>query len=581
MGNSVKISEQIEQYITFSMDAEAKSIFEQQLLVDEELQQSVESYREALSVLRRDWVEESIASIKWKLFIKKVVIGILALAAILGAMFGFLDGEKNTQNTSNIESKLLNQTIVDSTVNQVDYKVQKLDQVQLVKRAYFGIGKPIEDIDSFDVVENNSIQESYFNLSTSDSVAWQNFSIDNTKDTSIVLLGGTQLTFEANTLVTKDNKGSLKDVHLSIREFSSYYDLWCHDLHTCSDKQQLISGGSLFVKATSNNQEVLVKEGESFNIQFPSKFDNDMTIFYGKRNDSGVFNWTKPTKLKEVSPSKPAKRRLFRKDNIVLKYDTIWYLESEVMDEGKMHEKYTFNTLKNTSCFDSTFNTLCKSDKLNVKRMFIKKQNLNLRFHLNPDGKFDRYDYNFILDKRSTKYVKKNAQAVVDNERVFLNDSSFLERIVNVTLIPKFRIETTAVNYSDSGLNESDAGSKKSVLNNLVSSNFGYINCDKFTIWKDKIDMIIKFDLDGLSDVKVFFKDYNSVMVGSMGRSTYGLTNIIRNQRILIIGISKDGKTMSINDTLTADKVICTDQQPYNLLKIKETLESIIEEVEL
>lgn len=581
----MKISEQIENYITNSLNSKERILFENQLKVDKDLQLTVESYSDALSALKREWVGESLKLLKWKLMLKKIGVGILVFVVLTVALFGFLDGKKKVSNNKvHVDSNISSQANrrFDSSSNTAFVTMPNSGSISIQTDATKRYDVPIKLQDSSVGKYEVTQSDSYFDLSKTDSVVWQYFVIDNTKDTSLVLLGGTKLNIIANTLVTNDNRVGLKDVTFEIREFSNYYDLWCHNLHTCSNKQQLISGGSLYIKATSKKHEVKVKEGSNFEIQFPSKYDQDMTIFYGNRNDSGEFNWTKPELLQSLASPAKTKRTRQKKSNTILKNDTIWYLESEVMDEGKIHEKYTFNTLKNTACFDSTFKTLCQSEKLNVKRLFIKKQNLTLRFHLNPDGKFDRYDYNFILDKRSTKYIKKNAQMVVDNERVNLKDASFSERIVNVTLIPKFRIETTAIDVSDSVLNNiNDEATKKYVLNTLVSSNFGYINCDKFTGWKDKIDMTIKFDLDGLSDVKVFFKDYNSVMIGSMYQSNYKLNDIIRNQRILIIGISKDGKTMSINDSITADKVKCLDQQPYNLLKIQETLESFDDDIEL
>jgi hypothetical protein len=105
----------------------------------------------------------------------------------------------------------------------------------------------------------------------------QQFMINNKRDTVINGEEGTALLIPANTFDSKD------EVIISIKEFYSYEDIITNKLSTCSNGQQLITGGMVHIMATVNGKEVDIQPGKSIRWFIPdtTKAMNQMQLFTG------------------------------------------------------------------------------------------------------------------------------------------------------------------------------------------------------------------------------------------------------------------------------------------------------------
>jgi hypothetical protein len=105
----------------------------------------------------------------------------------------------------------------------------------------------------------------------------QQFVINNKKDTVINGEDGTALLIPANTFDSKD------EVVITMKEFYSYEDIITNKLSTCSNGQQLITGGMIHIMATINGKEVNIQPGKSIRWFVPDTTTaiNQMQLFTG------------------------------------------------------------------------------------------------------------------------------------------------------------------------------------------------------------------------------------------------------------------------------------------------------------
>lgn len=126
---------------------------------------------------------------------------------------------------------------------------------------------------------------------------------------------------------------------------------------------------------------------------------------------------------------------------------------------------------------------------------------------------------------------------------------------------------------SDSSLNQmTNVDQSQAMYNQIVSSQFGYINCDAFYRDRNKITMLVKADSE-LKEVRVFYKELSAVMnQKAIGKQSMFVL-IPRDLEVLIIATTKSGNEMFIQEALTSREVQLVNPEPFNLLKIKEKLE--------
>ncbi|MEZ4805507.1 MAG: hypothetical protein R2852_08510 [Bacteroidia bacterium] len=600
--------EQIEKYLFGDMSLEEKSEFEVQMDKDPGLKQTVNEYSQTFSALKRKWVEDGIKKLNRIRLIKQLAVAGIVVIAVISAIFAFKTNkhhEKASINSIDFEvENMVENSLRDSLYIQTDSTVlleKNISQSNLKDSSYHpknfapivGVYQPIKEtlptIDSFlfnemltyGEIEDSAGAETTFNPLI--GVKWQTFTLDNTKNNRITLLGGTVLDIGSGILSTENGENNLKEVKLRVKEFLNYYDLWQEGIHTSSNGQQLITAGSCLIEAESHGQKVNVKPEGTFTIQFPGKENPSNTIFYGSKSEEKGFNWIeggsdlqifKDNNYNNFYGEEILDDESFGKTKSKFSLsDTIWFFETEVMDEGLMAGKYNFHTLNNLGVFEEVFNPLCSTKHIDIKSMFLRKENLLMRFHLDSTGYMDRFDYNFKLKRKAEKEMKKNASSLIGNTKINVQDFKFKERIVNVTLLPNFRIENKDSILTDSSLMEMETFQDgRLAYNAIVSSQFGYINCDRFAYYNEKINMNVHSEIGKLQDVRVFFLNENSVMNSQITGIKASIQNIPLDQPILIIGINQTGNQMFILETTTANSVKSGKGEAFDALKVKNIL---------
>src|SRR5690606_1991447 len=85
-------------------------------------------------------------------------------------------------------------------------------------------------------------------------------------------------------------------VKFSVTEYYKISDMLLSNLSTTSNGQLLETGGMVHITATSNNEELKLNNGQSIEINFPTKQkENDMQLFSGSWENENNINWIPQT----------------------------------------------------------------------------------------------------------------------------------------------------------------------------------------------------------------------------------------------------------------------------------------------
>lgn len=588
--------ETIEKYFTGQMQDDEAGSFLLRRAIDPGFDELADDYLNTVEALKRIWINDTIKGIKRGNLIRKGILGIALLTIALIALFAVLSTRvsklaENRSNEAKTESYANNSLpVFDTSKTNIENTADINTSVKL--QSYMSQSL----MPSANMMQAGPAQDEPVRIDTAvhiPEVKWQYFTIDNTIANQIKLEGGTLIDFEPFTLMTVGGKTNLKEVNLKIKEFSGYYELFQENLHTMSDLEQLKTGGSCYIEAESQGEQVKVMPETSYTVRFPGKPDSDMVTFYGSRNESGTFNWeqekTEPNfnnadiKLKS---KKWSRERSFGRDyksdlksvkGEMYVNDTIYYFETAIMDEGKLSNEYTYNTMNEQSCFKGVFDDMTLVTGIDIQRLYYKKSQLLFRFNLDSTGKLNRYDYNFIMGRKERKVLKRSAKKVMAGKTVRTGNFEFSNRIVNVTLLPRMRVVELETNPSDSSLNAASKNKHKyKYYNAIVSSQFGYINCDAFTKYKNKHNFSIRLNnKDKINRVQVFFRDINSVMTASVSSNKATVFNVPDNMEVMVIVLTGEtgNERMYIETTNTGNDLSVSNGQPLDLLLIKEKLQ--------
>ena len=150
----------------------------------------------------------------------------------------------------------------------------------------------------------------------------QCFSFNPSVDETIYTTSGNIFDFPLNAFETL--KGSTienKNINICVWEFSDKKSLVYSGLTTEANGRMLETGGSFYITANYNGEELRLKNGETYSVEMPyAQSQPDMFTYYGDKKD-GIINWT-------VDKNEPV--MVNGANNIV---DEIEILESQQFDE--------------------------------------------------------------------------------------------------------------------------------------------------------------------------------------------------------------------------------------------------------
>jgi len=127
----------------------------------------------------------------------------------------------------------------------------------------------------------------------------QFFKVDAKHEIVIEARQGTKVFIPKDVLIDKNGNTIFGDVTVELIEIYSKSDMILNKLQTASGQRLLESGGMIYVKVFSNDEELSIKDGSSMSIEFPTEvFKKGMSIFYGQEERSNI-NWVSPSRVTE------------------------------------------------------------------------------------------------------------------------------------------------------------------------------------------------------------------------------------------------------------------------------------------
>ncbi|MCU0440087.1 MAG: hypothetical protein MUC49_19540 [Raineya sp.] len=123
---------------------------------------------------------------------------------------------------------------------------------------------------------------------------------------------GTKISINPNDLITESGKPLGQTIDVELKELTNQGQLLRTNAQTVSDGKLLVSGGAYFIGMTSNGEQLKLKQGKTLKVQFPKLSNQEMTLFYGQRNEIGQMNWQKAPETFKFT-QKP----IYTKDSVV------------------------------------------------------------------------------------------------------------------------------------------------------------------------------------------------------------------------------------------------------------------------
>lgn len=156
-------------------------------------------------------------------------------------------------------------------------------------------------------IDNEKQAYAHFNKTYNESnVPSQIYYIDNSIDNIIKGKKGTRILVEKNSFRFKNKEKNVDSIQvkLEIKEVLTKADIVLGNCTTITDKNEYLeTGGMLYVKASSKNNELILRENKALKISLPTdSLLNEMSVYEGERDSiDRKMAWTNPQMLIENS----------------------------------------------------------------------------------------------------------------------------------------------------------------------------------------------------------------------------------------------------------------------------------------
>jgi hypothetical protein len=121
--------------------------------------------------------------------------------------------------------------------------------------------------------------------------ATQRFTAHENKISVITAKGKLKVIINPSVLEKEDGSAVDGKINVSIIELTNSDDLFKSNAATISDERLLASGGSYFIGMESDGKKLRIKKGNIMEVNFPLLNDDEMELFYGERDSTGIMNW--------------------------------------------------------------------------------------------------------------------------------------------------------------------------------------------------------------------------------------------------------------------------------------------------
>ena len=387
----------------------------------------------------------------------------------------------------------------------------------------------------------------------------QIFSITTNKDTTLICNEGTNIKIKAKSFISeKTGKEISGNVQISIKEYYKLSDILLAKLSTTSNGNLLETAGMIYITASANNENCILKQEQKIEISFPAKKKkDDMQLYTGNWKSDYQINWEDVTNSKDLN---------------------------KIYSASEVHEMSTYPGGDN-----KLFEYFRKNIKYPQKAKELGIQGTAyIGLTVDRDGNISNTKiikgFDSECDAEALKVVKKIPKfipAKVNGENVSVNfiipikfRSADGDSTKNVAYTKNF--EKT---YNDTTVQNAGVNNISSYV--FSSTQLGWINCDR--LWKNnsapKVNYFVDIDNSKNSDLKVVFHRFKSIMDGFPENNLYAFQNIPSGEKITIVAIKyiNDKPFLAIKETQTSSQ---TEKDLAFLPVTMETLKTEIKKLD-
>jgi TonB family protein len=529
MRNEFENIEIIEKYLRDEFSAEDKKAFEEKLKTNAKLQKELDVQRDVVKGIERIGVKQSIQKAEWRYSKRRSGFFLLLVIIIITAVgLGVNYLTKETTQTYQ-ESNIL----IEEDSNEVSEAIEDL---------------PVSD--SLFVEEESN--EEIADVISLPKKKYQYFIINQSKDTTIIGIEGTKISFKANSF-----KSESKTIKIRLKEYYKMSDIAFSNLTTETiDNKLLETGGMIYIDAMSNNRKVELKNDAKFEIGFPSDNKKEgMKLFDGIEKNNNV-KWTESivannneseiveeridedlfTVVETMPAFKGGQEKLFQYLNENLEYPETARNNGI---SGTVFVNFTVNSegdIKDVRVLRG-IHPLLDTEAVRVVQS-MPKWNPGIQ-----KGKKVAVSYNLPIKFTLRGFAPWNGQYSEETKR--FNDS--------LREVRKSDVEQSLFNDEGQSL-KTKSNQENNVIsgvNNYVfaASNLGWINCDRFSANNNTKTTLLILTEDANTNVRLIFHSIKGVMSG------YNEDKYSRFNRI------------PVKEEVTIFAIKFIDKQPYVALK--------------
>jgi len=415
----------------------------------------------------------------------------------------------------------------------------------------------------------------------------QQFSVNNSKLSSINGKQGTIIVFPPNAFTTKSGKPITKPVDITLVECYSLAEMFGHNLSTTSNGDIIETAGMINIQASSGGEQVVLKKGAKYEVRFPQNQSDkeNFQLFYGRKTAAGELDWELETKSNlETTTQKIPNQQ----EGLVV---------SNLQRSGCSYQISGYTTMINSK----DVKWKLKEDKRDIFTYFM--QEFSVSDELRAEFCKDSYDYriNIKINKQGKITTINPVSRKVRNE-MDLPIDSFLLNLPALSLNAIAYAETdmyanyflgisngvvfNTEKYKKEFLEEKVVGDKMQNVDTeemekyvFAASELGWINCDQF--YKNsspKIDFVLETENAENTSAFLKFKSINALMMGYLQNGKLVFKNIPTGQAVSIISIQSYEKipSMAVSQATTSNKpLLVTNYRPFTVSQLNEQLKSL------
>lgn len=342
----------------------------------------------------------------------------------------------------------------------------------------------------------------------------QQFTIDNSRDTLVQGNEGTVLLIPANSFNGKNG------VQITVKEFYKHSDMILNQLSTISNKDQLVTGGMMLIKASYNGNEIGINSNNPVRLYMPDTSSDKMSgmqLFNGE-NENGSINWL-------------PQGQYFAKTKIITEVRVLNIIDQPFKTKQKSKGEVGYFIVNDSIAVD----------KAKLKEILKEK--------------FGYYKVRLRSNIRNWFHEENGNRMFDNNYSTRIGDSVWMEK----EKADKYKLTSTASRQSmvvtgsnavpvNTELNKNAAVLLSTVQDkySVKLTNMGWINCDRFyNAPGEKFQYAVNLNDSAKNYYTVLlFDNMNSMMNGFIKDNKVVFPNVPANMpvKIISIGINPDGE---------------------------------------